>query len=62
MPQSQLFRRKTLQHIEADVATGMSDAHATGMKRVLGVRDLTFMGVAAIVGAGIFFHYWQGEF
>lgn len=54
MSQSQLFRRKNLQQIQADVATGMSDAHASGMKRVLGVRDLTFMGVAAIVGAGIF--------
>ncbi len=54
MSQSPLFRRKTLQQIDADVATGLSDAHATGMKRVLGVRDLTFMGVAAIVGAGIF--------
>lgn len=54
MSQSPLFRRKTLQQIETDVATGLSDAHASGMKRVLGVRDLTFMGVAAIVGAGIF--------
>ncbi|MCB0697406.1 MAG: amino acid permease, partial [Chitinophagaceae bacterium] len=49
-----IFRRKTLEHINKEVASGMSDAHAAGMKRVLGVRDLTFMGVAAIVGAGIF--------
>lgn len=54
MPTSFLFRKKTLAQIERDVAKGDADAHASGMKRVLGVRDLTFMGVAAIVGAGIF--------
>ncbi|MCB0698873.1 MAG: amino acid permease [Chitinophagaceae bacterium] len=54
MSSSPLFRRKSLAQIHKDVASGQSDAHETGMKRVLGVRDLTFMGVAAIVGAGIF--------
>lgn len=50
-----LFRRKTLTQIEKDIAEGASDAaHASGMNKVLGVRDLTFMGIAAIVGAGIF--------
>lgn len=49
-----IFRRKGLEQIHKDAASGMSDAHETSMKRVLGVRDLTFMGVAAIVGAGIF--------
>ena len=49
-----LFRKKTLTQIHTDIASGQSDAHETNMKRVLGVRDLTFMGVAAIVGAGIF--------
>ncbi len=33
----------------------MGDSHgANAMKKVLGVRDLTFMGVAAVIGAGIF--------
>ncbi len=54
MPQSSIFRRKSALQIQADAAGGFGDAHETGMKRVLGVRDLTFMGVAAIVGAGIF--------
>lgn len=54
MPQSSIFRRKSALQIQADAADGFGDAHETGMKRVLGVRDLTFMGVAAIVGAGIF--------
>jgi len=49
-----IFRRKSLEQIHKDAASGMSDAHESNMKRVLGVRDLTFMGVAAIVGAGIF--------
>lgn len=51
---SSIFRRKNVLQIQADAASGFSDAHAPGMKKVLGVRDLTFMGVAAIVGAGIF--------
>ncbi len=50
-----LFRRKSLVQIEQDIAAGHTDAHASGgLNKVLGVRDLTFMGIAAIVGAGIF--------
>ncbi|GAA4460606.1 hypothetical protein GCM10023093_03570 [Nemorincola caseinilytica] len=49
-----IFRKKTLRHIEKEVAEGQSDGHATSMQKVLTVRDLTFMGIAAIVGAGIF--------
>jgi len=49
-----IFRKKTLKHIKKEVADGLTDGHASGMHKVLGVRDLTFMGIAAIVGAGIF--------
>ena len=51
-----LFRTKSVTQAEQEAATGLSDVHGVpvGMKRVLGVRDLTFMGIAAIVGAGIF--------
>jgi basic amino acid/polyamine antiporter, APA family len=50
-----LFRRKSITQIQKDAALGLSDAHSpAGMQRVLTVRDLTFMGIAAIVGAGIF--------
>lgn len=50
-----LFRRKSLQQIQRDAATGITDGHGLhGMRRVLTVRDLTFMGIAAVVGAGIF--------
>ncbi len=51
-----LFRKKSITAILADAKEGLSDAahSASGLKKVLGVRDLTAMGIAAIVGAGIF--------
>ncbi|MBA3827308.1 MAG: amino acid permease [Taibaiella sp.] len=50
-----LFRKKTIAHIERDLAAGQAEGHGDNdLKRVLTVRDLTFMGIAAIVGAGIF--------
>ena len=50
-----IFRKKSIDKIVQDAQNGMSDGHsASGLKRVLGVRDLTFMGIAAVVGAGIF--------
>ena len=51
-----LFRKKSIPAILADAKTGLSDAthSASGMSKVLGVRDLVAMGIAAIVGAGIF--------
>ena len=50
-----LFRRKSLDKIVKDAAEGISDGHGGGgLNKVLNVRDLTFMGIAAVVGAGIF--------
>lgn len=49
-----LFRKKSLDSLLADHNAGMSDGHGSGMKKILGVRDLTMMGVAAVIGAGIF--------
>jgi len=51
-----LFRTKSIRQIEQEAATGLTDAHGVSdnLKKVLGVRDLTFMGVAAVIGAGIF--------
>jgi basic amino acid/polyamine antiporter, APA family len=51
---NQLFRKKNIDKILRDAAAGQGDGHSLGLKRVLGVRDLTFFGVAAIIGAGIF--------
>lgn len=48
-----LFRKKSIDRIVAEAAAGNADHHS-GLKKVLGVRDLTFMGIAAVIGAGIF--------
>ena len=50
-----LFRRKSIDQIQADAAAGLADHDQPGqLRRTLGVFDLTLMGIAAIVGAGIF--------
>ena len=50
-----IFRKKSIDKIVQDAAVGLNDGHSSGgLKKVLGVRDLTFMGIAAVVGAGIF--------
>ncbi len=54
---SSLFRKKSIDKILADVKSGHSDAEQSGggqLKKELNVKDLTLMGIAAIVGAGIF--------
>jgi amino acid transporter len=50
-----LFRKKSIEKIVQDAEAGLVDGHsANGLKKELGVRDLTLMGIAAVVGAGIF--------
>jgi APA family basic amino acid/polyamine antiporter len=50
-----LFRRKSLDKIIKDAKDGLADGHGGGgLNKVLTVKDLTFMGIAAVVGAGIF--------
>lgn len=44
-----LFRKKPLHHF-----TFLKNDESNSLKRVLSVKDLTFMGIAAVVGAGIF--------
>jgi basic amino acid/polyamine antiporter, APA family len=61
---SSLFRRKSIAQIQADAAAGFKheelvpgapgEEHITRLRRSLGTFDLTMMGIAAIVGAGIF--------
>ena len=53
-----LFRTKSISQIQADAAAGLlehaGDTAAPGtLRRTLGVFDLTLMGIAAIIGAGI---------
>lgn len=58
-----LFRTKSISQIQADAAAGLSDhlgdvgsgtETEPHLRRSLGVFDLTLMGIAAIIGAGIF--------
>jgi len=54
-----LFRTKPIAQIQSDAAAGLlehaQEAGGPGqLRRTLGVFDLTLMGIAAIIGAGIF--------
>ncbi len=50
-----LLRKKSIDKIMRDAAEGASDGHAgSSLKRVLGVKDLTFLGIAAVIGTGVF--------
>lgn len=49
-----LFRKKSLDVIKRDYEAGLSDAHGDHLKKELRVKDLTAMGIAAVIGAGIF--------
>lgn len=49
-----LLRKKNVATILRDAEEGYGDSHGAGLKKVLGVRDLTALGVAAVIGAGVF--------
>ena len=49
---NRLFRRKPIHELMEDKQE--AEAHHHGLRRVLTVRDLTFFGIAAIIGAGSF--------
>ena len=49
------LRKKSIALIMRDKEAGFSDAeNEAGLHRVLKVKDLTLMGIAAVIGAGIF--------
>ncbi len=50
------FRKKSIDLIMKDRKAGFSDAESNSeeLRRVLNVKDLTLMGIAAVIGAGIF--------
>lgn len=48
-----LFRKKNIDTILAD-AQKNEEGHGSGLSRVLTLKDLTFFGIAAIIGAGSF--------
>lgn len=49
---SKLFRKKSIDSIQAQYDEQQRSGQ--GLNRILGVRDLTFLGIAAVIGAGIF--------
>ena len=50
-----LFRKKSVEAILHEAEQGLTDGHGeAGMKRVLTVKDLTFFGIAAVIGTGVF--------
>src|SRR6476661_3784325 len=53
---NQLFRKKSIPLILREAEQGLMDSHGhhEGLKRVLSVRDLTFFGIAAVIGTGVF--------
>src|SRR4029078_10466520 len=65
-----LFRKKSIAQIQADAAAGFSDAELVPgepgeqirLRRSLGTFDLTMLGIAAIIGAGIFAMVGQASY
>src|SRR6478609_3932259 len=55
-----LLRKKSLSDILKDTQAGTH--HQPELKKVLGVKDLTSMGIAAVIGAGIFSTIGQAAF
>ena len=61
---SNLFRKKSIEQIKADAASGFTEHDfseaapqiegESNLHRTLGLFDLTMLGIAAIIGAGIF--------
>ena len=60
---NQLFRKKSINTILRDAEAGLGDGHGgSALKKVLGVKDLTALGIAAIIGAGIFTSIGKASF
>jgi APA family basic amino acid/polyamine antiporter len=62
-----IFRKKSVAKILNDVECGFSDSEHPGtaasqLKKELNVKDLTLMGIAAVVGAGIFSTIGEASF
>ena len=51
-----LFRKKSISFILREAEEGLTDSHGQkeNLKKVLTVKDLTFFGIAAVIGTGVF--------
>lgn len=55
MTSGTLFRTKSIEQIQRDADLGLGDGEGgPRLKQTLGVLDLTSLGIAAVIGAGIF--------
>lgn len=52
MSNSSIFRKKQVAQILSDYETGVSEGH--GLVKGLKLKDLTYFGIAAIIGGGVF--------
>src|SRR5205085_11880726 len=67
-----LFRKKSIAQIQEDAAAGFTEVDivpgqpaeptVVALRRSLGTFDLTMMGIAAIIGAGIFAMVGQASY
>lgn len=61
--QKSLFRKKSISKILQDSEAGYGDGeHGSQLKKVLGVKDLTAFGIAAVIGAGVFSSIGKASF
>ncbi|OAQ42069.1 amino acid transporter [Pedobacter psychrophilus] len=60
--QKGILRKKTIAKILHDTKEGYGDGEHASLNKVLNVRDLTMMGIAAVIGAGIFSTIGQASF
>lgn len=51
---SGIFRKKSIDNLLGEESSGPGMPGDSGLKRVLDVKDLTFLGIAVIIGAGVF--------
>ena len=51
-----LLRKKSITNILREAEEGLTDAHGQheDLRKVLKVKDLTFLGIAAVIGTGVF--------
>ncbi len=52
MANNSIFRKKQVSHILRDYESGVSEGH--GLVKGLKLKDLTYFGIAAIIGGGVF--------
>ncbi len=60
--QKGILRKKSISKILQDTKSGFGDGEHSNLNKVLNVRDLTMMGIAAVIGAGIFSTIGEASF